>query len=394
MIKIIQVTFLSLSVMTGSVAAQERQVYSPPIVLGDNSTADLRIIEEQAGDKTARFSLDLCYAFNVDTSNGVLTLGDFDRVLLPLKIDGANLTGTAVSSEAKRQVSVNLQRRPAGQGRLVFSGTITIGGKSYPISSEPTVGTEPSPETEYVNVVEKPEGFDEGTSPNTLGVKYRRGALPQLLEALRDANVKVDLTSTSVDKCASLRSGEEYLRIVAPPEATQALVERLRKLPNVLRAGWSTPLFWTPTVRVSGARWVAKGVLDRQKIAGDLAAVVAKHIGASVADTSWDPRSGELKVSFKRPSKLFPGLGLTENYQMSALVTADRFGDTGNALIWGPSISGEVADERAGGRLGFVPLYLYAGPPEGIIINIEPEVLAALLAAESWDSSNNAWVKR
>lgn len=391
MTRVVQLAFLSFLAMAGVAAAQERLIYTPPIALGDNATADLRIIEHRADGKT---TFDLCYAFNVDSSNGVLTLGDYDRVSLPLKVDGANLTGAATSSEAKQPVEVNLQRRAAGEGRFVFSGTITIGARSFPVSSEPTVGTEPPPETEYVNIVGKPEIFDQSASPNTLGVKHRRGALPVLLEALRDANVKVDLTSTGIDKCASLRSGEEYLRIVAPPEETQALVERLRKLPDVLRAGWSTPLLWMPSVRISGARWVAKGALNRQKIADELAAAVAKHIDASVTGSAWDARSGELKISFKRPSKLFPGLGLTENYQMTALVTADRFGETNNALIWGPTISGEVADERAGNRLSFVPLYLYAGPPEGIVINIEPETLAALLVAESWDSSNDVWVKR
>lgn len=390
MVRVVQLAFLSLLAMVGIAAAQERLIYSPPIALGDNATADLRIIEDRADGKT---TFDLCYAFNVDSSNGVLTLGDYDRVSLPLKVDGANLTGAATSSDTKQPVAIRLQRRAAGDGRFVFTGTIDIGGKSYPVRSEPTAGVEPSPETEYVNIVEAPEAFDEGSSPNTVGVKYRRGTLPKVLEALRDANVKIDLTSSAIDRCASLRSGEEYLRIVAAPEESQALVERLRKLPDVLRAGWSTPQLWMPTVRVSGARWVSKGMLNRQKIAGDLAAAVAKHIGASVTGTSWDARSGELKVALKRPSKLFPGLGLTENYQMTALVTADRFGETNNALIWGPTISGEVADERTGNRLHFVPLYLYAGPPEGIVINVEPETLASLLDAESWNSSDGVWVK-
>lgn len=391
MSRVVQLVLFSFLAMAGVATAQERRIYTPPIALGDNTTADLRIIEDRADGKT---TFDLCYAFNVDNSNGVLTLGDYDRVVLPLKVDGANLTGTATSSEAKQAVAVKLQRRAAGDGRFVFAGTIDIGGKSYPVASEPTGGAEPSPETEYVSIVETPESFDEGSSPNTVGVKYRRGTLPKLLEALRDANVKIDLTSSAIDRCASLRSGEEYLRIVVAPEEAQALVERLRKLPDVLRAGWSTPQLWTPTVRVGNARWVSKGMLNRQKIAGDLAAAVARHIGASVTGTSWDARSGELKVSLKRPSKLFPGLGLTENYQMTALVTADRFGETNNALIWGPNIFGEVADERAGSRLSFVPLYLYAGPPEGIVINLEPETLASLLDAESWNSSDGVWVKR
>lgn len=391
MSRLVQLAFLFSLAMAGIATAQERRLYAPLIVLGDNSTADLRIIEDRAEGKT---TFDLCYAFNVDTSNGVLTLGDFDRVVLPLKIDGASLTGSGTSSESKQAVSVNLQRRPAGEGHLVFTGSITIGGTRYPVSSEPTVSIEPSPETEYVNIVEKPETFDQSASPNTLGVKFKRGALPRILEALRGANVKVDLTSTANDRCASLRSGEGHLRIVVPPEETQALVEKIRKLPDVLRAGWSTPLLWTPSVRVGNARWVSRGALNRQKIADELATAVAEHIGASVTNTSWDPRSGELKIAFKRPSKLFPDLGLVENFHMTVLVTGERFGDTDTALVWGPTIFGEVADEREGDRLSFVPLFLFAGPPEGIVIHIEPETLAARLAAESWDSSDSAWVKR
>lgn len=391
--KVVQVA-LMLSLSSSAALAQERLVYSPLLDLGDQTSADLRLIEESAGAKTKSMTLDLCFASNVDTSNGVLILGDYDRVVVPLKADANSLTGAASSSEAKQAVTVNLHRRAAADGKVSFTGTISIGGKPFQVSADPVVGVEAMEETAFLRIVEKPEAFDETAAPNAIAVKIRRGNQPQLIEFLRTANVKIDLTSGAVDKCAVLRSGDEYLRVFTPPAEAEALIARLKKLPFVTAAGWTGAFTGSPTARVSNARWVIKGVLNREKAAGDLSAAIAKHIGASVTGTSWDPRTGELRVTLKRPSKLFPGLGLTENFVAVSLVAPERFGETDRALIWGPNISGDVADEGAGARLSIVPLTLYAGPPEGIQIYVDPEILAGLLEGEWWDSANNAWVKR
>lgn len=394
MSRAIQFAFLFLFAALSAAFAQERQVYAPALDLGENSTADLRLIEESAAAKSKGMTLDLCFARNVDSSNGVLILGDYDRVVIALKAEANSLTGAGSSNEAKRPVEVKLQRRPDTAGKVRFSGTVSIDGKAYQVSPEPVFGTDPSAETEYVTINAKPEAFDETAAPNTLGIKFKAGSLPQLLEVLRPANVRIDLTSGAVDKCAILRSGTQYLRVVTAPERSQALVAELKKLFFVVDAGWTSAIFASPSVRISGARWVKQGTLEREQAANALSAAMAKYLGASVVGSEWDSRSGELKVTFKRPSKLFPGLGLADTLQMTALIAPERLGETDRAVLWGPTISGDIADEATGTRLSFVPLTLFAGPPEGIVISVEPEVLARLLDAEWWDSANNAWTKR
>ncbi len=383
-----------LPLLAGIAQAQEQSFYSLLVDLGERTTSDLRLIEEHSGAKIEKATLDLCFASDVDTSNGVVTLGTYDRVLIPLKIEGNRYQGSAASSEGKRQVAVSFERRNAGAGESkVFSGTITVGGKTFSLSNEPAYAKNVEEEMPLLNIVEQPGIYDEAAAPNTVAVKFNKGTLAQLLDVLRGENVRIDLVSGAIDKCSVLRSGFEYLRMTTPPDEALGLVAKLRKLSFVASAGWTSPFSGSPTVRISDGRWVKKGVVDRAKAAAEFSAAIAKHIGATVTGTEWDAKTGELKARMKRDSRLFPGLGLTENFLAVTLIAPERPGETGRAMIWGPLISGEVADERAGSRLNLTPLSLYAGPPEGILIQIEAETLAGLLAGEWWDTSEGAWTK-
>jgi hypothetical protein len=381
-------------VVSSSALAQQTQVYSPLLQLDDRMNGDLRLIEQAEGTKISSATADLCFAFGVDNTTGVHTLRDFDRVVIPLKIEGNRFSGNATSTEGKRPVAVNFERRAGEGGRLTLSGSVSVDGQVYPISKDPAFGKDPEEESAPFLVVAKPQVFDETAAPNTVAIKYRRQSLPDLLEMLRSANARIELTSSALDKCGILRSGFDYLRVTTPPDEAQALVSKLRKLPYVIDAGWTSPFSASPAVRIGDSRWVTKGVLDRGKAAGELSQAIAKHIGATVAGSEWDAQTGELKVRLKRPSRLFPGLGLTETFQAVALIAPGRFGETGRAMIWGPLITGDIVDDRPAPRLSIVPLALYAGPQDGIVINIEPEVLGGLLQSEWLDSSSGAWTRR
>ncbi len=367
--------------------AQERKIFTPPVVLGEGTTADLRVIENWSGSSIANATVDLCFAQGVDRSYGTLTLGDYDRAVVQLKNDGRSWKGASVSTEARRPVSVDLRREPVADGKVRFSGAVVIDGVAHEVSADVFERTgELSEDEPYLKPIEKPERFGDEAAPNALAVTVKNGSQRQLFEALRKANVKIDLLSGGNDKCTVLRSGTQTFRVLTPPERSAALVETLRKLPFVLNAGWTQAVSGAPNVRVTGNGWIVNGAINREKVSGEFAGAIAKHIDGRVTGTDWDEKTGEIRFTFSRPSKLFPGFGLTEKLEMVALVAPERPGATNSAIIWAMSIYGDVVDEGAGPRLGIVPLTLYAGPPEAIVINLEPEILAQLLGGESWDS--------
>lgn len=384
---------LLASVISNPSLSQQRISHTPVLEAGENRSADLRIIETQSGATLQTATADLCFAKNIDFSHGVMILGDYDRVVVPLKIDGQSLAGSTVSEVNKQPVSFNLRRQGGTDGKVSFAGTVTIEGVAYRVDHAARHGVAFVEDEPFMKAELKPESFGHVVAPNTLAVTIKRGSLPELIAFLRSATATLDVLSGTSQPCLDLRLATQQFRVLTAPDRSQALVDALRKLPYVTEAGWTVSIYAQPAARVSANGWVTNGVLDRKTVSAGLSSAIAKHIGGSVVSVDWDDKTGELKVKLKRPSKLFPGIGLTENFDAAVLVAPERFGDTNQAIVWSPIIHGDIADESGGTRVGLVPLTLYAGPPEGIVINIEGEVLGKLLQAEWWDSEKSEWVR-
>lgn len=378
--------FLFCFFATASIA-QTRQ-YSPSLYLGDNTSSDVQIIEDGVGPEIKKATLDLCFGFDIEQSYAHLNVGNFDRVIVPLSISNDSLSGSASSVERKRAIKVALKRKPEKDG-VSYSGTISIDGKSYPISEQPVSSRADGYRPEII-IDENPKEFRD-VLPNALIIKYKYGTSPQLVATLRQANAALDVAPSFHNRCNDIRSGYEYLKILTPPQESQALVARLRKLPFVTQVGW-TDHEKTVTVRVTGQGWVNKGVLNRTTAAAGLSAAMAKALGASVTGTSWDQKTGEVKLSFKRPSKLMPGSGLSELISMVALIAPDRFGDTNRAIVSVAGLSGHVMDDGPGPRVRVLTMQLAAGPgPEGFYIYLNSEEVAPLLKGEWWNGTE--WTK-
>ena len=83
--------------------------------------------ENRQGTTLVSAELDVCHLIS-PTSNRL------DRFVVPLKVEGNRLTGTAQSQEGKQAVSVNLTRRVAG-GNFTFEGTVTSGTNTEKVRS-------------------------------------------------------------------------------------------------------------------------------------------------------------------------------------------------------------------------------------------------------------------
>ena len=98
--------------------------------------AEVILKEQRQGPALVSAELDICYA----TTPGSNRL---DRVVVPLKVEGARLVGAAQSQELKRPVAVNLMRRAAG-GNYSFTGSVKSGNYSEDVQSTGNVEmTEP-----------------------------------------------------------------------------------------------------------------------------------------------------------------------------------------------------------------------------------------------------------
>ena len=384
---------LVAALAAGDGVAQERITFTPTVETADNVQVDLRISETWSGSQLTAATADLCIGTDVDFSNGVVAVGDYDRALLQLKIDGAAATGTAVSDIAKRQATVQFARRPQLDGKVIFEGSITFNGKTYTIRREPRESMSLRIDAHYTKPNNKPIVFDDVVTPNAISVTLKYGTLGELVEAVRGVKARLDLSSSESDKCTNLRLGTQQIRMLTPPTESQALVARLRQLSFVVDAGWTSYYGAMLSAGVSGNGWVVNGVLNREKVSSEFSAAVAKHIDARLVSAGWDEKSGELKMKFERPSKLFPKSGLIESYEMVTLIAPDRFGPTDRALIWGPTIYGDISEAGLGPDLGVVPLQLYAGPQQGIVINIPETEMAKLVKGEGFDFNSGRWVK-
>ena len=113
--------------------------------------------------------------------------------------------------------------------------------------------------------------------------------------------------------CDALRAGEQTINISADPERTAALIAKAKSMPGVVAAGWTTRLVeMDRTIRFAAADWRDGDKINRDKIASAMSGVLAKTLAAKPAGAGWNANTGKLKLTFKRPSQVYPALGLTE----------------------------------------------------------------------------------
>ena len=131
--------------------------------------------------------------------------------------------------------------------------------------------------------------------------------------------------------------------------ASAALIAKAKSSPGVVAAGWTSGIVeMDRTIRFAAADWRDGDRLNRDRLASAISGVLAKTLAAKPAASAWDANTGKLKIILKRPSQIFPALGLTETIEVIALVSPDKPGPTDRLMLWIGSPAISTADEDVG----------------------------------------------
>jgi len=235
-----------------------------------------------------------------------------------------------------------------------------------------------------------PKDFTE-VSPESIGVRVKLDAAPDFLKGLKGQDVEVSLSSLAVS-CDALRAGQQTINISVDPERAAALIAKSKSLPGVVAAGWTSGIVeMERAIRFNAADWRDGDRLDKDKLAAAISSVLTKTLAAKASAPTWNANTGKLKLTFKRPSQLFPALDLIETIEVSALVAADKPGGSERLMLWigNPVIS--TADEAAGPKLNLTEEAASDEEGEQKDDNGSVDALAKEFKGQRWDVDKSAW---
>jgi len=235
-----------------------------------------------------------------------------------------------------------------------------------------------------------PKDFTE-VSPEAIAVKVKLEAAPDFLKGLKGQDVEVSLSSLAVS-CDALRAGEQTININADPDRAAALIAKFRSLPGVVSAGWTSGVVeMDRSVRFAAADWRDGDKLNKDRLATAIVNVLSKTLAAKSSSTVWNANTGKLKLTFKRPSQIYPALGLTETIELSALVATDRPGASDRLMLWIGSPVISTADETAGPKLNLTEESSGDEEGEQKDDNGSVDALAKAFKAQRWDADKSVW---
>jgi hypothetical protein len=354
--------------------------------------AEVILKETRQGNTVVSAELDVCHLAAPDSNR-------LDRFVVPLKIEGVRLVGSAQSQEGKQAVTVNLARRALANGNVTFEGTIGTGSYSEKVRSTDNADMSEDEMAEQlpadIDIEVSPSDFSAAW-PQAIFVRVGRGGLIGLLDAMRGENVRVG-TNSLLTSCRVLRSGHHTVQIEVDPERVGAMLAKLKAVPAVAAAGFSAS---TPNmqraVRFPSADFRdASGKLDRDKLAAAVAAAMAKAMAATVDSTSWDNTLGELKIELKRPDETVAGLKLTQLVTVTVIVAPESLSAHQRSILWIESIAARLVEERDGPRLQFVTPQGGEGEDEQSNEPDDsddlPDAVASALKGETWDADKEQW---
>ena len=348
--------------------------------------ADVVLKETRQGKSVTAAVLDVCYPAEKGSDRK-------DRFVVNLAVSGQTLTGTTQSLGDKLPVTVKLTRRPTGD-TFEFKGQISVGQTVTEVTS--TDNSDLS-EKEFQDnqatddgIAAAPKDFTEA-SPEAVGVKVKLEAALDFLKGLKGQDVEVSLSSLTVS-CEALRAGEQTINISVDPDRAAALIAKSKSLPGVVAAGWTSGVVeMDRSIRFAAADWRDGDRLNKNKLAAAIANVLSKTLAAKSAAATWSASTGKLKLTFKRPSQIFPALGLTETIEILALVAPDKPGTTDRLMLWigNPVIS--TTDETAGAKLNLAEEASADEEGDAKDDNGSVDALAKEFRAQRWDADKSAW---
>jgi hypothetical protein len=351
-----------------------------------DGNADVVLKETRQGKNVTSAVLDVCYPAEKGSDRK-------DRFVANLAVNGQTLTGTTQSLGAKLPVTVKLVRRPTGDS-FEFKGQISVGQTVTDVASSDNSDLS---EKEFLDnqttddgITAIPKDFSE-VSPESVGVRVKLDAAADFLKGLKGQNVEIALSSLTVS-CDALRAGEQTITLSVDPDRAAALIAKSKSLPGVVAAGWTNGIVdMERSIRFSAADWRDGDKLNKDKLASAIAGVLTKTLSATLSSSAWNANSGKLKLTFKRPSQIFPALDLTDTIEIDALVASDKPGGSDRLMLWisDPAIS--TADEGAGPRLNLAEESSSEEEGAQKDDNGSVDALAKEFKGQRWDADKSTW---
>jgi hypothetical protein len=351
-----------------------------------DGNADVILKEVRQGKTLKEASLDICYSADKGADRK-------DRFVVNLAINGPTLSGTTQSLGDKKPVTVKLTRKQTGD-TFDFRGQIAIGANVTEVASSENsdISEKEFKDSQVVDdgINPAPKDFSD-VSPESVGVRLKLESTLDFLKGLKGQDVEVATGSLGVT-CDALRSGVQTINLAVDPDRAGALIARVKAMPGVVAVGWTTGIVeMERTIRVSAADYGEAGKLNRDKLATAVSNVLAKVLSAKPAGASWSSTTGKVKLSFKRPSPVYPALELTDTVEVTGLVAPDKPGGSDRLMVWIGNPVTSTADESTGSRL--ILSNESAGEEEGDQKDDSGmiEALARELKGQRWDADKSVW---
>jgi hypothetical protein len=222
-------------------------------------------------------------------------------------------------------------------------------------------------------------------------VRVKLESALDFLRSLKGQDVEVALNSLAVT-CDALRGGQQTINMTVDPERAAALIAKAKAMPGVTLAGWTTGVVeMDRAIRFAAADWRDGNKLNRDKLVAAVSGVLAKTLSAKFVASSWSTTTGKLKLTFKRPSPVYPALELTDTIEVVALVAPDKPGGSDKLMLWLGNPVTSTADEGAGAKLALSDES--SGEEEGDQKDDSGsiEALTRELKGQRWDADKSAW---
>lgn len=348
--------------------------------------ADAILKETRQGKTVTSAVLDVCYPAEKGSDRK-------DRFVVNLSVNGQTLSGTTQSISDQLPVTVKLVRKPTGD-TFEFRGQISVGQTVTEVTSTDNSDLSEKEfrdnQTTDDGIATAPKDFSE-VSPESIGVRVKLDAAPDFLKGLKGQDVEVSLGSLTVS-CDALRAGEQTINISVDPDRAAGLIAKFKSLPGVVAAGWTSGIVeMERSIRFASADWREADRLDRDKLAAAIANVLGKTLSAKSSSSAWNPNTGKLKLTFKRPSQIFPALGLTETIEVTALVAPDRPGASDRLMLWISNPVVSTKDETTGPKLNLAEESSSDEEGDQKDDNGSVDALAKEFKGQRWDADKSAW---
>jgi hypothetical protein len=351
-----------------------------------DGNADVILKEVRQGKTLKEASLDICYPAEKGSDRK-------DHFVVNLSVNGPALSGTTQSLSDKKPVSVKLTRKQTGD-TFDFRGQITVGSNTTEVASSENsdISEKEFKDSQTVDdgINPAPKDFSD-VSPESVGVRLKLEAAPDYLKSLKGQDIEVATNSLGVT-CDALRSGVQTINLSVDPDRAPGLIAKAKATPGVVAVGWTTGIVeMDRTIRVAAADYSEGGKLNREKLATAVSSVLAKALSAKAAGASWSTTTGKMKLSFKRPSSIYPALELTDTIEITGLVAPDKPGGSDKLMLWIGNPVTTTADESAGNKL--MLSNDSAGEEEGDQKDDSGmiEALTKELKGQRWDGDKSVW---